>query len=315
MSELFKQAEHFTYTISEKSETSDVLDFTSFEGTDRWTVSKSTRSRIPFYGEARLDGHLLKNLTIENILGGNTRASVLIENPVSFLYNEGTHNTGYTLLLSGKSIDPSIIEKLPIQVDSVKIELNAIYIDSEVQMVKLKYAEEHLAVQAFKRAWTFERSVFVKIGPFDWEPVSAIDPMNDWELSSTVEQRIFTIPGVTFPVAITDKRNGNTRMAKLEISKSGAVAANPSQVNFRATPNPAINSVIFEVSDIKPGLYTIYVKNILGQLVLKEQINISSNVESIPMDLSELRKGSYLYVLEDATGKILSTKRLIILRP
>jgi hypothetical protein len=83
--------------------------------------------------------------------------------------------------------------------------------------------------------------------------------------------------------------------------------------DIKALPNPAIDFVNFELSNLPQGTYKIKVYNLLGTVVWEEQHQVIGN-KSIRLDTNHLKKGTYLYSLSDSKGKILATKRLIVLK-
>ena len=84
--------------------------------------------------------------------------------------------------------------------------------------------------------------------------------------------------------------------------------------NVSAYPNPAINDVRFDFLNLKPGQYKVNLFNILGTKVMEEKFQGNGD-KTINMDLSNLKKGTYLYSLEDQSNRTLFTKRLIVIRP
>ncbi len=81
-----------------------------------------------------------------------------------------------------------------------------------------------------------------------------------------------------------------------------------------AYPNPAIEEVKFELSSLPTGDYKLQIFNILGVPVWSRDFS-TGGTKTMKADLSELRKGTYLYSLIDGKGKTLTTKRLMIIRP
>ncbi|MFZ4544642.1 MAG: T9SS type A sorting domain-containing protein [Saprospiraceae bacterium] len=83
--------------------------------------------------------------------------------------------------------------------------------------------------------------------------------------------------------------------------------------DIKAMPNPAIDFVNFELSNLQQGNYTIRVYNLLGTVVWEEQ-HVVSGSKSVRLDTNYLKKGTYLYSLTDSKGRMLATKKLIVLK-
>lgn len=81
-----------------------------------------------------------------------------------------------------------------------------------------------------------------------------------------------------------------------------------------AYPNPAIQDVRFEFSNLKPSIYSLKIYNILGVVVMQKEYNLNG-FKTKKLDVSKLRKGTYLYSLSDAKGKTIATRRLMVIRP
>jgi len=68
-------------------------------------------------------------------------------------------------------------------------------------------------------------------------------------------------------------------------------------------PNPAISYITFDVQKINQKGLTIVVFNFLGKKMAEKQ----SVSEKTIMSLTEFSRGTYIYHLVDATGKVLDT--------
>jgi Secretion system C-terminal sorting domain len=88
----------------------------------------------------------------------------------------------------------------------------------------------------------------------------------------------------------------------------------PGTASIRAFPNPAVESVRFDCANLPQGEYTVKIFNIVGKVIWRENHQINGN-KSIRVDLENFKKGAYLYSLSDKKGNIISTKRLVILKP
>ena len=83
--------------------------------------------------------------------------------------------------------------------------------------------------------------------------------------------------------------------------------------DIKAMPNPAIDIVNFELSNLPQGNYTIRIYNLLGSVVWEEQHAVAG-FKSVRLDTNYLKKGTYLYSLTDSRGRMLATKKLIVLK-
>ncbi|MCB0598025.1 MAG: T9SS type A sorting domain-containing protein, partial [Phaeodactylibacter sp.] len=69
-----------------------------------------------------------------------------------------------------------------------------------------------------------------------------------------------------------------------------------------------------EFTNLAPGRYKLKIHNILGIEEWRKTYQISGN-HTEKVDISSLRKGTYLYSLVDDRGKTITTRRLIVVRP
>ena len=96
--------------------------------------------------------------------------------------------------------------------------------------------------------------------------------------------------------------------------KPVSVMSIPGKPDLVAYPNPAIDDVRIDFFNLPASNYTLKIYNILGIVVWEKKYSISGD-RSEKINLNDLRKGTYLYSLINETGKIISTKRLMIMRP
>jgi len=86
------------------------------------------------------------------------------------------------------------------------------------------------------------------------------------------------------------------------------------QPNMFAYPNPAYLDVRIDFINLPTDDYTLNVYNIIGVKMhsQKERINGS---KTIKLSVDDFRKGTYLYSLVNSKGKIVKTKRLMVIKP
>lgn len=87
-----------------------------------------------------------------------------------------------------------------------------------------------------------------------------------------------------------------------------------SNADIFAYPNPAIDSARFEFSSLPKGQYTLRIYNILGIVIWEKEYEVMRD-KTVVVDLGKFKKGTYLYSLQNDTGKTIATKRLLIIRP
>jgi hypothetical protein len=83
---------------------------------------------------------------------------------------------------------------------------------------------------------------------------------------------------------------------------------------IQAFPNPAVEWVRFDCTNLVPGEYTLKIFNIIGKCVWKKNYTLSGNA-SFKVDLDDFKKGTYIYSLVDKKGNAVGTKRLVVLKP
>jgi hypothetical protein len=109
------------------------------------------------------------------------------------------------------------------------------------------------------------------------------------------------------PARVSYKRNF-TSSVDPEITTEVAVA------NIYAYPNPAIDEVNFECRNLATGNYSLKIFNLLGKTVWSKEYHIAGS-RSIKVDLENVRKGTYIYCLNDSKGNTIATKRLVVIKP
>jgi len=82
-----------------------------------------------------------------------------------------------------------------------------------------------------------------------------------------------------------------------------------------AYPNPAVNDLSLSMIGFTPGMYYINVFNMIGRTVMPTQPVEITGDSSFRLNISSLNKGIYLYNITDTFGNILTTKRLVVVKP
>ncbi|HUR31389.1 MAG TPA: T9SS type A sorting domain-containing protein [Saprospiraceae bacterium] len=93
------------------------------------------------------------------------------------------------------------------------------------------------------------------------------------------------------------------------------LSSEPSRPDIFAYPNPSFDIVRFRMSDLLYGKYKLKIFNILGVPVKEIEIDVDDPRKTISLDLGDLQRGTYLYRLQDAFGRTIKTKRVVLIQP
>ncbi len=159
----------------------------------------------------------------------------------------------------------------------------------------------------------------IGIGPFaEWIDVTDIAGLDFLGADTTTT---YTFLGETSkePIAVVTVDDVDNDVVLFVEYKFNDATTNVTYVNngkpdIVAYPNPAIESIRLEMMNLQSGDYTIKIYNILGVEIWKDNYTVNGD-RIVKVDISEFRKGTYLYSLVNENGKTISTKRLIVMRP
>lgn len=87
----------------------------------------------------------------------------------------------------------------------------------------------------------------------------------------------------------------------------------PSKPDILAYPNPSYGPMRFQLRDFANGHYQLRIFNILGVPVRDVEVWVDHPRETVSVDLSELQRGTYIYRLQDSSGKALRTKKIVLI--
>lgn len=123
---------------------------------------------------------------------------------------------------------------------------------------------------------------------------------------------------VADPLAVveTDETESAVNVSFRVHKQSGRriVQSTPSQPDIYVYPNPSFGIVRFDLVNIPVGEYQLEIYNILGVRLRSYSMDVDGPM-SYPLDLSDLKKGTYIYRLVDTYQKTLRSKRLVIITP
>lgn len=228
-----------------------------------------------------------------------------------------------TLPFAAEDLPQEVLDSLPIRPDSLRLRITLERTD-EVDAwgnvtIPGKGPGESYEVLREKRVEVRDLRLDVKISFLPWQDITDILPPElDRFKTDTVTSFHFFNDEAKEPIAIVTVDQAGTGFSSVEFKANDFTSPvkniSNSRPNVFAYPNPAIDDVRFEFTGIKSGNYSLKVFNILGVEVWRADYYLNGS-KTVKSDISNLKKGTYLYSLVDDKGKSIATKRLMIIRP
>jgi len=228
------------------------------------------------------------------------------------------HDFAFSQTIAAEDVPQVLLDELPITPDSFRVSLVGERTDEIDAYGRMVLPGGFFEVLREKRTTVQSVKLEAKLGPFPWQDITDFVITDDFANERVQVDYAFFSDELNEPVAILEMGPGERFVARVTFSVP-SVATNVQEVTklepgVYAFPNPAIINVRFEFTNLPPGTYELSIMNILGIEVWKDSYFLQGN-RTERIDISNLRKGTYLYSLKDARVKIITTKRLVVVRP
>lgn len=223
-------------------------------------------------------------------------------------------------------IPGNIFDNLPITPDSIRVRVAIDRLDVVDAWGVLTIPGGIYDVLREKRTEIRETRLDAKVGFLGWQDVTDIilaaagdfEEIADQLGRDTIITYHFINDEVKEAIAVVTTADDGVTVTQVEY-KANDIITNVQDVTklkpgVYASPNPAMVNVRFEFSNLDPGNYQLKIFNILGVEVWSRNYQING-MRTEKVNISSLRKGTYLYSLISPNGKTLTTKRLIVVRP
>lgn len=240
----------------------------------------------------------------------------MIQTPIS--YGDVKNSSGrYISALSADQLPITTLYSLPILPDSVRF-ISTIETSQEADAWgHLVLPDNSFEVLRERRITAIKTRMEVKVGLFSWRDITDDIYINIFPKEEVRLSYHFYSNETRMPVLVAQMQEDGINAESIEylVSDPSSTIRNTSdEPDVYAYPNPAINNIRFEFSNLPPASYKLKIFNILGMTLMEENYQLSG-FKTIKWDVSKLRKGTYLYSLINEKGKTIATRRLMVIRP
>ncbi len=243
--------------------------------------------------------------------------------PMNF-FDINQQSTNLTLPFDADQLPAALLAALPIVPDSIRVRISTSRLDVIDAWGTCQIPGGAYPVLRQKRTDYTSTAVDAKVPFLGWIDLSTLLGGGG---GTTIGNFIGTDTTVTFrfysgtekqEIAVATMSNDLSTVESVRYLNNETVAASeagaPGSANIQAFPNPAVERVRFDCTNLPAEEYTLKIFNIIGKVVWKQNYVITGN-RSVTLELEDFRKGTYLYSLIDSKGNIIGTKRLVVLKP
>lgn len=215
-------------------------------------------------------------------------------------------------------LPPALQSQLPYVPDSVRIitaiETSAEFKDSTILDLQLhRYntiREDRISIH---HTWIETRKANL-----DWQNVTRFVRFTEVFRTDTIKEIFFYSPNYTEPIAsikyLNNRQLDYIRYQAPDIYKD-LIVIDDFKPNLFFFPNPyTFGTLRIELLINKPGLYTLRIVNLIGAEVWRENFYLESN-RTLDYSFSFLNKGTYFLIFQQDMNQVISSKRLLILKP
>lgn len=299
----------------------------SFPGSDLVVISPSaesfyniTTTQVQLTGYAGLDQ---ANLGVQ-VIARYEPPFIERRAPMNF-FDVNNQTSDLSLPFSTDQLPDTLLSVLPFVPDSFRLRINTNRLDVVDAWGTCQIPGGSYPVLRMKRTDHTSTALDVKVPFLGWVDLSTLiggggggTPIGNFVGTDTTVSYRFYSGTEKQEIAVATMTNDLSSVASVRFKNNATVAAPeidaPGAANIQAFPNPAIERVRFDCTNLPSEEYTLKIFNIIGKVVWKQNYTINGN-RSVTVELQDFRKGTYLYSLIDSKGNIIGTKRLVVLKP
>lgn len=234
-------------------------------------------------------------------------------------YGEGgTYQTSMTAVCTLQDLPKAVRDILPVTPDSIRLKLVSRRIDEVDAWGTMLMPGGFFDVLREKRSEARNLRIETKVGSLQWQDITEALPANEFFGNHVFLRYLFYQEKDMHPLMNIIMKADNKGVDKViyqafepEVQVQDVMSIRPGVYAF---PNPAIVNVRFEFTNLPAGEYRLSILNVLGVEIWNKDYFIQNDWTK-KVDISFLQRGTYTYTLQDKNGKIITTKRLVVIRP
>ncbi len=226
-------------------------------------------------------------------------------------------NSSLVFPIAAGQLPDTLFTDFPFTPDSIRLRVQINREEVVDAWGLLLIREAMFEVVRLKRIESSVSRIDVKTGFFPWVDIS--DLMGIDELGEQRSVSYFYYDEFSKEPVLTlslDEEENITRADYIynEVTAADVFAGYPEESGLYVSPNPSYGFIALSFINLNPGRYKVRIMNILGVTKWESNYRIDGNKREM-VDISHLEAGTYLYSLVDAHNNIISTRRLVIIRP
>jgi len=249
---------------------------------------------------------------------------VIVErkSPLSF-FDVSSQQTDLSLPFSTDALPDSLLSGLPIVPDSIRIRISTQRLDVVDGYGTCQIPGGTFQVLRQKRTDYTTTGVDIKVPILGWLDLGTLlgggggglgsglgtDTTVTFRFYSNTEKEEIAIATMSNDLSVVESIRFKNLTTTTVIDPTPAIFS-----SIQAFPNPAVEWVRFDCTNLAAGDYTLKIFNILGKCVWRKNYTLSGTT-SFKVELDDFKKGTYIYSLVDKLGNSVGTKRLVVLKP
>lgn len=247
------------------------------------------------------------------------------------LFDFGSTSTDLSLPFGTDQLPDSLFSGLPFSLDSIRVKISTdrTEITNAYGKVTLPGFAQPFDVLRVERNEYTTTGLDIKLPFIGWTDLATIIGGGGGGgggiggfigVDTTITHRFYA-NNVKEEIAVLTLNNDKSEITSIRYKTADVVSSNepsfglaPGSPNVSTYPNPAVDWVRFDYFNLPDDNYNLKIFSLIGNPVWDKNYRLSGT-KNLRIDLDSFRKGTYLYSFSDSKGKVITTKKLVVVKP